>query len=128
MESRILDEQRWLMFKTDKLRKEWESKKLDPRLYGIITAQARQIKAMMYPSIMEITSIYRAKDTKSVHGHWRGVDWVIRDRLANSIQIMVDWTNKNFPYQKVGYMTSKYHNAGSGFHVHNQVCSVEEIK
>jgi hypothetical protein len=115
------------MFKTEELWKEWEARKLDPRLYGIIMAQARFVYATMYPSIMEITSIYREKLT-SVHGHWRGVDWLMRDRPPTTHMMIVDWTNKFFPYQKAGHDTCLYHNAGSGLHMHNQVCSIEEVR
>jgi hypothetical protein len=115
------------MFKTEKEHNDWNSGELDPRLFGIVMAQVRLVEMMYSPYIIEVTSIYRPDDEASVHAYWRGVDWVIRGLTGDSHNLIVDYTNKWFPYQKEGYKTAKYHNVGFGLHVHNQVCAIEEV-
>ena len=117
-----------LMAKTHELWAEWCEDNIDPRLYAIIMAQMRFVhNTFGSPSVIEITSLYR-KDPKSVHGHHRGVDWIVRGLSREGHELIRDWTNLHFPYQKPGYDTAKWHNAGSGYHMHNQVCDLKEVK
>ncbi len=117
-----------LAAKTSKLWDEWTEHKIDPRLHAIIMAQVRFIyDTFGTVHIITITSLYR-KDPKSVHGYNRGVDWVVRGLSEEGYKLIRDWTNKWFPYQKPGFDTAKWHNAGSGYHMHNQVCDLREVK
>ena len=116
-----------LRAKTEVLWAEWCKNRIDPRLYAIIMAQVMFVDNAFSGCVIEITSLYR-KDPKSVHGYNRGVDWIIRGLSPKGHKRIRDWTNKHFPYQKGEYKTAIWHNAGSGYHMHNQVCDLREVR
>ena len=117
-----------LMAKTSDLWAEWCENNIDPRLYAIIQAQVRFVHDTFGAGhVIEITSLHR-DDPKSVHGYNRGVDWVVRGLSGEGHELIRDWTNKWFPYQKPKFDTAKWHNAGSGYHMHNQVCDLREVR
>jgi len=115
-----------IAFKTDLIREEWESGKLDKRLKGIVMMLAEYMENVYGYDPLTITSLFRpfdAKNPRSPHPHWRGVD--IRDRdMPNGVADGgVGWCNWKFKYdpKRPALRTALRHNVGQGSHIHLQV-------
>jgi len=117
--------------KTQRIHDELHSGKVALRLIAILVAVTLYIIAT-YRTIPEITEIFRTDaeqraiypdkpDPKSVHQYWRGIDIVVRGLGAQEHRQIRDWINHRFPYGKGNYKTCKYHDAGTGYHLHLQV-------
>jgi len=123
-----------LAFKNERIRDEWFSGRLDPRLKAVILAQAAHVNHS-WGYVLEITEIHRLREEQrliypndprkvSVHELWRGVDDLVREFDSNQHHELAAWTNKYFPYAKPQYKTCKHHNVGFGWHLHNQVADL----
>jgi len=111
-------------FKTEHIRIEWNSGKLDNRLKLIVLAVAEKL-ALDYNCVLFITSIFRKGD-KGVHGAWRGVDIRTHNLLPGEAQDLTDWINNNFVYdlKRLNMKTAILHTVGgkSRLHIHLQTC------
>lgn len=115
-----------IAFKTDLVREEWESGKLDKRLKGIVMMLAGYLKTVHSYTPLTITSIFRPFDSKnqrSPHPHWRGMDIRDRDMKNGEADAGVAWCNRQFPYdpKRPAMRTAIRHNVGKGDHIHLQV-------
>ena len=116
--------------KTQRIRKELHSGKLDLRLVALVVAVAVHVLGR-YGKVIEITEIFRTHgeqlriypdkpNRRSVHESWRGVDIVVRGLGEKEYQQIRDWVNHRWPYGKKRYKTCKFHDVGLGPHLHLQ--------
>jgi len=107
--------------KTERIKKELFSGNLDIRLFAVLIGVCTYAWAK-YGQIPTITEIFCDRPgINSVHEYWRGVDLVFRGLGRAEHRDIRDWINANFPYGKPGKNTCKYHDAGTGYHLHLQV-------
>lgn len=113
-----------IVFKTDKVRREWIDVKLDLRLKAIVYMLAgRMIE--VYQTVPVITSIFRQSDT-GVHGYWRGVDIRTNSLPDGAGDALASWVNLMFSYDpgRPQYQVALNHNVGLGAHLHLQIAAM----
>lgn len=115
--------------KTERILEELHSDLLDMRLFGIAAAVC-VYAFVRYRAIGDITDIIRTREEQlaiypdgrfSVHEFGRGLDIVFRGLGHAEHEEIRDWINERWPYGKTQYQTAKYHDAGTGDHLHLQV-------
>lgn len=125
-----------ITFKTDKEKQEWESGKLDSRLYIIVCSLSGFVQNKFHKDI-EITGIDRSQNEQdniykdnpdyqkakwySVHQFWRGVDISVKYFTDIEKLAILEFLNQ-FEYGN-DKKTALIHNAGYGTHLHIQTNS-----
>lgn len=109
-----------VLCKTTRIYDELMSGRLDLRVYAVFLAVCAYAWAK-YRAVASITEIWCDRPgTNSVHEHWRGLDCVFRSLGPGEHAEIAGWTNARFPYGHPDHQTCKYHDAGSGYHLHLQ--------
>ena len=110
-----------IFFPEPKLRKQWESGNLDPRLESMVMICEALWSRDMPPRAVVVTSIQRPKTTDSgVHADWRGVDIRTRDIPNSMVDEAAQKINRTFVYGG-GFNAALVHDVGYGIHLHLQV-------
>jgi hypothetical protein len=124
-----------LEFKSDRIRDEWASGKLDPLLAAIVLASA-QFSATILNRVPQLTCIWRSAAEEEeifrevgvlpsgVHQVWRGVD-IHADTWKDPItQQVADWINARWVYDSIRptYKVALWEPHGTGPHLHIQTC------
>ena len=126
-----------MKFKTDRIRREWESMDLPDKLRRIVVS-IEQFMLAKYSYEITVTQILRTQEEqdniygdrenyqvnpwKSVHQFFRGIDIRNRDMTPQMIEDVLMLANQIIYDDKRPHkQTAKSHDVGKGDHIHLQV-------
>lgn len=119
----------YLVFLTDRIKKEWESDKLNPVLRHI-AVDASIFAGEILRWHPTITCIWRTQGEDQalggtgIHYYWRAIDLRTKDQEQANIDALIAYVNGRYVYDparpKKVVAYGKPH--GSGPHIHLQVC------
>ena len=116
----------YILFKDDRIKREWESGRLDPTVKFIVS-EASEFAAHYLQWPLVLTCIWRSQGEEkqlggtSIHCFWRAVDIRTRDRDSRDVDILAAFVNGRWiydpsrPTKVVAY--SKPHGTGPHCHV-----------
>lgn len=123
-----------MRFKTERIEKEWNDKRLDFGL-RIIALTVDWYCTENFGRDIQLTDIYRTQEEQdryykddpnykiqkwySTHQFWRAIDVGVNKYSESQRQELCNYINKHFNY-KGSHNTCVYHNVGKGWHFHLQ--------